>query len=126
MAPENSLEQSQSQSTGGGRKVDETLVTQGTVLWLPAKEDLPKHAVRRAHGKGAVEEGIFNHPIVVVSRPKDQSDIIHFHLVSALSFYVKALLLTDIRSRLIKEKDSTNSTAKIASSMPVAGPGSYQ
>ncbi|KAH4766330.1 hypothetical protein HBH62_253810 [Parastagonospora nodorum] len=83
MAPENSLEQSQSQSTGGGRKVDETLVTQGTVLWLPAKEDLPKHAVRRAHGKGAVEEGIFNHPIVVVSRPKDQSDIIHFHLVTS-------------------------------------------
>jgi hypothetical protein len=73
-----------SQTEGGDRKVDETLVTQGTVLWLPAKEDLPERAVRRAHGKGAIEEGIFNHPIVVVSRPKDESHLIHFHLVSAL------------------------------------------
>jgi hypothetical protein len=73
-----------SQTEGGDRKVDETLVTQGTVLWLPAKEDLPERAVRRAHGKGAIEEGIFNHPIVVVSRPKDESHTIHFHLVSGL------------------------------------------
>jgi hypothetical protein len=73
-----------SQTEGGDRKVDETLVTQGTVLWLPAKEDLPERAVRRAHGKGAIEEGIFNHPIVVVSRPRDESHIIHFHLVSGL------------------------------------------
>jgi hypothetical protein len=93
-------------------------------LWLPAKEGLPKHAVRRAHGKGAVEEGIFNHPIVVVSRPKDQSDIIHFQ--SALSFYDKALLLTDIRSRLIKEEKSTNSTTKTTGSITIAGPGSYR
>jgi hypothetical protein len=78
--PEHSLERSQTE--GGDRKVDETLVTQGTVLWLPAKEDLPERAVRRAHGKGAIEEGIFNHPIVVVSRPRDESHIIHFHLVS--------------------------------------------
>jgi hypothetical protein len=72
------------QTEGGDRKVDETLVTQGTVLWLPAEEDLPERVVRRAHGRGAIEEGIFNHPIVVVSRPKEESHIIHFHLVSAL------------------------------------------
>jgi hypothetical protein len=64
------------------RTVDESQVVQGTVLWLPAKEDLPERAVRRAHGKGAIEEGIFNHPVVVVSRPEDDSPTIHFHLVS--------------------------------------------
>lgn len=80
--PEHSFERSQTE--GGDRQVDESLVTQGTVLWLPAKEDLLERAVRRAHGKGAIEEGIFNHPIVVVSRPKDENHMIHFHLVSAL------------------------------------------
>jgi hypothetical protein len=80
--PEHSLEQSETEASD--RKVDETLVTQGTVLWLPAKEDLPEHAVRRAHGKGAIEEGIFKHPIVVVSRPRDENRNIHFHLVSGL------------------------------------------
>jgi hypothetical protein len=64
------------------RHVNESQVVQGTVLWLPAKEDLPERAVRRAHGKGAIEEGIFNHPVVVVSRPEDESHVIHFHLVS--------------------------------------------
>jgi hypothetical protein len=50
------------------RHVNESQVVQGTVLWLPAK--------------GAIEEGIFNHPVVVVSRPEDESHVIHFHLVS--------------------------------------------
>jgi hypothetical protein len=51
-------------------------------MWLPALEDLPERAVRRAHGKGAVEEGIYNHPVVVVSRPLDDERCVHFHLVS--------------------------------------------
>lgn len=72
-----------SQTEAVYRSVDESQVVQGTVLWLPAKEDLPERAVRRAHGKGAIEEGIFNHPVVVVSRPEDDSQTMHFHLVSS-------------------------------------------
>jgi hypothetical protein len=65
-----------------GTSNDEKDITQGRVCWLPPKEELPERAVRRAHGKGAIEEGIYNHPIVVVSRPADEHDIVHFHLVS--------------------------------------------
>jgi hypothetical protein len=57
-------------------------VVQGRILWLPPKKDLPTRAVRRAHGKGAIEEGIFNHPVVVISRPAEEANIVHFHLVS--------------------------------------------
>ncbi|KAH8730190.1 hypothetical protein GQ44DRAFT_816956 [Phaeosphaeriaceae sp. PMI808] len=64
--------------------VDDKHVTQGRVLWLPAKEDLPERAVRRAHGKGAIEEGIYNHPVVVISRSINESHSIHFHLITSL------------------------------------------
>jgi hypothetical protein len=67
-----------------GGSVDDSHATQGKVFWLPAKEELPKRAVRRAHGKGAVEEGIYNHPVVAISRPSDDCKTVHFHLVSTL------------------------------------------
>lgn len=57
-------------------------VAQGRIFWLPPKEELPQRAIRRAHGKGAVDEGIYNHPVVVVSRPKDDAGIVHFQVVS--------------------------------------------
>jgi len=57
-------------------------VIQGKILWLPPKESLPLKAVKRAHGKGTVEEGIYNHPVVVISRPWDEPDSVHFHIVS--------------------------------------------
>jgi hypothetical protein len=63
-------------------RIDDYHNLQGRVLWLPAKEDLPERAVRRAHGKGAIEEGIFDHPVVVVSRPLANDHVVHFHLVS--------------------------------------------
>jgi hypothetical protein len=69
------------------KRVEEVDVVQGRVFWLPPMEELPSRAVRRAHGKGAIEEGIYNHPVLVVSRPSDESHVIHFHIVS--------LLLTD-------------------------------
>ena len=83
-----------SQTEAVDRSVDESQVVQGTVLWLPAREDLPERAVRRAHGKGAIEEGIFNHPVVVVSRPEEDSQIIHFHLVSFFHQSIQDLVLT--------------------------------
>jgi hypothetical protein len=58
-------------------------VAQGRIFWLPSKEELPERAIRRAHGKGAVDEGIYNHPVVVVSRPEQDSDIVHFQVVSS-------------------------------------------
>lgn len=59
-------------------------VVQGRILWLPPKDQLPPKAVKRAHGKGIVDEGIFNHPVVVISRPVDEVDMVHFHIVSRL------------------------------------------
>ncbi|KAF1960267.1 hypothetical protein CC80DRAFT_438915, partial [Byssothecium circinans] len=44
---------------------------------------LPHRAVLRAHGKGAVEEGIYDHPVVVISRPAADSQIIHFHIITS-------------------------------------------
>ncbi|KAF2260082.1 hypothetical protein CC78DRAFT_536602 [Lojkania enalia] len=69
------------------QKEDELLnekdVIQGRIFWLPPQEELPVKAVRRAHGKGAVDDGIYNHPVVVISRPAEDSSIIHFHLITS-------------------------------------------
>src|SRR4051794_12734713 len=64
------------------RGVDCDDIVQGRIFWLAAKEELPERAVRRAHGKGAIEEGIYNHPVVVISRPAEEDHLVHFHLVS--------------------------------------------
>ncbi|KAF2642256.1 hypothetical protein P280DRAFT_395488 [Massarina eburnea CBS 473.64] len=70
-------------STQKDLRVEEEDLVPGRVLWLPMKEDLPARAVRRAHGKGAVEEGIYNHPVVVISRPGNESQTIHFHIITS-------------------------------------------
>jgi hypothetical protein len=41
------------------RQVVDADVVPGRILWLPLREMLPERAVRRAHGKGAVEDGIY-------------------------------------------------------------------
>ena len=64
------------------RRVDSGDVVQGRIFWLPSKEELPDRAVKRAHGKGAVEEGIYQHPVVIISRPAEEGHVVHFHLVS--------------------------------------------
>ncbi|KAF1940182.1 hypothetical protein EJ02DRAFT_350543 [Clathrospora elynae] len=66
------------------RRVHGIDAVQGRVLWLPLKEELPHCAVKRAHGKGAVEDGIYGHPVVVISRPVDEKHAIHFHLITSL------------------------------------------
>ncbi|KAF2872333.1 hypothetical protein BDV95DRAFT_491727 [Massariosphaeria phaeospora] len=72
-----------SSSLKDARTVEEDDVVQGRLFWLPPKNELPERAVRRAHGKGAVEEGIYNHPIVVVSKPVEETSIVHFHLITS-------------------------------------------
>lgn len=62
--------------------VEEADIVPGRILWLPSREVLPDRAVRRVRGKGAIEEGIYSHPVVVLSRPADESHTVHFHLVS--------------------------------------------
>ncbi|EMD97015.1 hypothetical protein COCC4DRAFT_144083 [Bipolaris maydis ATCC 48331] len=57
-------------------------VVQGGIFWLPAEEDLPRQAVKRAHGAGGVE-GIHAHPVFVVSRPAEDSHIAHFQVISS-------------------------------------------
>ncbi|KAF2113718.1 hypothetical protein BDV96DRAFT_633211 [Lophiotrema nucula] len=65
----------------GEEALNEDKIVQGTVLWLPPEEELPKKAVKRAHGKGAVRENIYDHPVVIISRP-DYS-VVHFHLITS-------------------------------------------
>lgn len=60
-------------------------VVQGRIFWLPAEEDLPKGAVERVHGKGVVES-IYGHPVVIVSRPVEDSHTAHFQIVSLVSW----------------------------------------
>ncbi|KZM20702.1 uncharacterized protein EKO05_0007193 [Ascochyta rabiei] len=67
-----------------GKRTDNVEVAQGRIMWLPSVEGLPERAVRRAHGKGVVEDGIYNHPVVVVSRPLDDERVVHFHLITSL------------------------------------------
>ncbi|XP_014557003.1 hypothetical protein COCVIDRAFT_98292 [Bipolaris victoriae FI3] len=57
-------------------------VVQGRIFWLPAEGDLPRQAVKRARGAGVVE-GIYGHPVVVVSRPAEDSHIAHFQVISS-------------------------------------------
>jgi hypothetical protein len=66
-------------------QVNDMHAFKGRILWLPPQKELPKRAVRKAHGKGAVEAGIFDHPVVVVSRPSEESHVVHFLLVSMAS-----------------------------------------
>jgi hypothetical protein len=64
------------------RPVADADVVPGRIMWLPSREELPERAVRRAHGKGAVEDGIYQHPVVVVAR---LAHVVHFQLVSNTS-----------------------------------------
>ncbi|PSN68657.1 hypothetical protein BS50DRAFT_490093 [Corynespora cassiicola Philippines] len=71
------------------KKIYDEAVKQGRIFWLPRECDLPERAVRRAHGKGAVEKGIHNHPVVIISRPSDMDHVVHFHVIT--SFQGKSL-----------------------------------
>lgn len=55
-------------------------VVQGRIFWLPVEEDLPKGAVERVHSKGFVE-GVYGHPVVIVSRPAVDSHTADFQIV---------------------------------------------
>ena len=114
------LQRAQSEQVGMRRGDDG--VAEGRIMWLPAMEDLPERAVRRAHGKGAVEEGIYNHPVVVVSRPLEDERCVHFHLVSFWS-QMRRMPLIPPRSHLCKVRSSTNSTPRQTNSTQAAVPG---
>jgi hypothetical protein len=103
---------------------DDTNVIQGRMFWLPFEEELPRRAVRRAHGKGVVE-GIHGHPVVVISRPADQSHIVHFHVVSATWTAVWPSL-TLLRYRHCTARRSVNYTTSRMISTFGGAPGIYQ
>lgn len=73
---------SEHEGTGIEETVDGRRIPQGHIRFLPAKKHLPRNAVRRAHGKGRIEEKIHDHPVVVISQPAEHSNDVHFHLVS--------------------------------------------
>lgn len=87
--------------------VREYEVAQGRIFWLPPCEELPAKAVRRAHGRGSVDEGIYNHPVVVISHPEEEPDMVHFQVVSATISYWKLLLIvwqiTSFQGRRLEE-----------------------
>lgn len=64
--------------------LEEDDIVPGRILFLPNKVDLPKGAVKRVttKGNGAVEDGVYRHPVVVISRPAKESTTVHFQLVS--------------------------------------------
>lgn len=78
-----SFQASQAVTTSGvGGRVEEGDIVQGQIYWLPAEANLPKGAVSWVRGKGAIEEGIYSHPVVIVSRPAENNHTVHFQLVS--------------------------------------------
>ena len=87
-------------------RVDEADVAIGRVFWLPPKEELPPRAVRRAHGKGAVEEGIYNHPVVVISQPAEEPECIHFHIVRTEPSHPHRKLYSPIQGHFIPRQAS--------------------
>jgi hypothetical protein len=89
-------------------KIDPNYAMQGKIFFLPAKAELPEGAVTR-RGKGLVEDGVYNHPVVVVSHPYDDEDFVHFLLVSVHSRTGKhGTPLTLSRSPLSKTTDLMN------------------
>ncbi|OCK85381.1 hypothetical protein K432DRAFT_283638, partial [Lepidopterella palustris CBS 459.81] len=58
-------------------------VIQGQILWLPPFKEMPAGAVKRIRGKGPVEEGMFDHPLVVCSRPAKKQNLVQFHLITS-------------------------------------------
>jgi hypothetical protein len=96
------------QTETNGRPVVDADVVPGRILWLPSQEELPERAVRRAHGKGAVEDGIYHHPVVVVSRPAEESHVVHFQLVSRILVSVESEseLLTPVDNILARQEAS--------------------
>ncbi|KAF2491256.1 hypothetical protein BU16DRAFT_543491 [Lophium mytilinum] len=62
----------------------------GRILWLPPFVEVPAGAVERVRGKGPVDEKMFNHPVVVCSRPWSASEgqdslgsRAHFHIITS-------------------------------------------
>lgn len=109
------------------KRIDDAELVVGHVFWLPPKEELPPRAVRRAHGKGAVEEGIYNHPVVVISRPAEEPEVVHFHIVSVILFTRKSTPCSlACRSLPSKVNDYTRYTLKTMSFMLRAAHGTSQ
>jgi hypothetical protein len=108
---------------GGDRPRKSSREWKRWTFWLPPMEELPPRAVRRAHGKGAIEEGIYNHPVLVVSRPLDENHVVHFHIVSLPKPFRRNNTYHHIRSHLFKANASTRYTPNPTNSTPAADHG---
>jgi len=67
------------------RTVTSEDVAQGRILFLPPFHETPGNSVQRVFGKGPVDEGMFDRPVVICSRPADEGGVVHFHIVSSLA-----------------------------------------
>ncbi len=105
------------------RMLESSDFVQGRIFWLGSKDELPERAVKRAHGKGAIDEGIYSHPVVVLARPADEAHLVHFHLVSIVFLSSTEYRLTWLRLLLYKARSLISSTTSRPNSMPVAVPG---
>jgi hypothetical protein len=73
-------------------------VQQGRILWLARKPDtlatlrnqgivLADPVVSATHPEITAEDGLYGHPILVVSRPSTDPNVIHFVYVCLPSYY---------------------------------------
>ncbi|OCL01424.1 hypothetical protein AOQ84DRAFT_254469, partial [Glonium stellatum] len=68
------------------RTVTSEDVVQGRILFLPPFYETPANLVQRVFGKGPIDQGMFDHPVVICSRPvdeRDSDDIVHFHIITS-------------------------------------------
>ncbi|OAL48673.1 hypothetical protein IQ07DRAFT_83576 [Pyrenochaeta sp. DS3sAY3a] len=68
-----------------GIRIDSDDVIWGRILWLPREDELPEGAVKRAHGKRKLDKGVYDHPVVIASRPKDDDRMAHFHPMTSFN-----------------------------------------
>jgi len=106
-------------------RVEESEIVPGRIFWLPSEENVPERAVRVVRGKGAVQDGIYSHPVVITSRPAEGGHVVHFHLVR--SHRPQWIVFTNpTRSPPCKERRSINYTTDRPNFMPADDHGSSQ
>lgn len=83
-------------------------VRQGTILWLPSYDEIVNNqdSVSDVIWGGACDPAVYNHPILVLSRPAVAPDTIHFLLVSYVlrSVTRELALLTIVDDKLQRSR----------------------
>lgn len=88
------------------QSIYEDELVQGRIFWLPRRDQLPPKSVCRAQGRQPVDELIYDHPVIIVSHPAEEPNIVHFHVVGTYPrLVVKLSKSGNFVSRQDPEKD---------------------